>query len=186
MDNKTLWNCGGLYRGVCCHSDVLSLWIFVSFSSTDSFCTSCTSQHHLNLYKCVHVCLIPSLLSTLWKCVFLCAHKRLLNMCVRMRPVHLLVFCMCISAFLHHAISQPPTETDTYTVRRDETFSSLSFQLISLSSFLTIFNMLMMCDPFSPLCCLSLKAVSLNSITLYTRKIKLIYTVTAVYCIWKV
>uniref|UniRef100_A0A8C2EPL1 EGF containing fibulin extracellular matrix protein 2a n=1 Tax=Cyprinus carpio TaxID=7962 RepID=A0A8C2EPL1_CYPCA len=32
-----------------------------------------------------------------------------------MRPGCVLVFCMCISVFLHHAISQPPTETDTYT-----------------------------------------------------------------------
>ncbi|XP_056099717.1 EGF-containing fibulin-like extracellular matrix protein 2a [Rhinichthys klamathensis goyatoka] len=32
-----------------------------------------------------------------------------------MRPGCVLVFCMCISVFLRRAISQPPTETDTYT-----------------------------------------------------------------------
>ncbi|XP_052005693.1 EGF-containing fibulin-like extracellular matrix protein 2 [Xyrauchen texanus] len=31
-----------------------------------------------------------------------------------MRPQCVLLFCMCIFVFVHHAFSQPPTETDTY------------------------------------------------------------------------
>lgn len=109
------------------------------FSSTDSFSATSTPHQtstrvHEFVWACVHVCLIPPLfLSTLLEVCFPPAHKRLLKMCARMRPVCVFVFCMCISAFLHSAISQPPTETDTYTVRRDENFSW--FLLVSPSLF---------------------------------------------------
>ena len=39
--------------------------------------------------------------------------------------VSVLCVCICVSALLRSAISQPPKESDTYTVRMDESFSLL-------------------------------------------------------------
>lgn len=73
---------------------------------------------------CASVCLrstrylyvFSELIRGRWKCL-----------CVKMWSVCVSFLCVCVSVLLHQAISQPPTESDTYTVRREGAVSPLFF-----------------------------------------------------------
>nr|XP_020445981.1 uncharacterized protein LOC109954775 [Monopterus albus] len=96
----------------------------------------CTLQHLQGTATC---------LTAVCVCVCLCVHVLLVFLSC-LPPISMqgacvsnLYVCICVSVLLHSAISQPPTESDTYTVRMDESLSpSFSFPLL-LSYFLYIF-----------------------------------------------
>lgn len=70
------------------------------------------------------------------------------NCCISMQGVCVSILCVsvCVSALLHSAISQLPTESDTHTVRMDD----LLYLLISSSGFFFFFaSPLRVCDLFS-------------------------------------
>lgn len=72
-----------------------------------------------------------------WQCVCVAVCVCACFMCISMQGacVSILCVCICVSVLLHSAISQPPTESDIYTVRMDKSLCLLLFSSFTPFSF---------------------------------------------------